>query len=201
MNPHELHDIADLDPDGLPTRASLLKAGALALAVAGVLLVGAVLPAEYGLDPTGVGGALGLTKLNAADAAPSASPAPDTQAKGGSAAPLQLSAVPLQGNTLTVPLAPHQGAEIKAVMVQGQSMHFAWRAEGGPVYVDMHGEPPKAPEGVYTSFAIAESITQAQGLFQAPFTGSHGWYWENRGDAPVTIHLKTSGFYETLYMP
>ena len=36
MNPHELHDIADLDPDGLPTRASLLKAGALALAVAGM---------------------------------------------------------------------------------------------------------------------------------------------------------------------
>jgi hypothetical protein len=35
-----------------------------ALAAAAVVLVTAVLPAEYGIDPTGIGGALGFTELN-----------------------------------------------------------------------------------------------------------------------------------------
>ena len=38
----------------------------MALAVAAVVLLVAVLPAEYGIDPTGIGRALGLTELNAA---------------------------------------------------------------------------------------------------------------------------------------
>jgi hypothetical protein len=29
----------------------------------------------------------------------------------------------------------------------------------------------------------------------APFTGIHGWYWENPGGSPITIHLASSGFY------
>jgi hypothetical protein len=191
---HELHDIADLDPDGLPSNKRLVKASLVAAAIAGVLLVGAILPAEYGIDPTGVGQALGLTALHA------------TGAKGATAeatarGPLLKSETPYRTNSLTVPLAPHQGAEIKAVMDQGQSFVFEWQAEGGPVYFDMHGEPPNAPEGVFTSFWIGESQTGASGTFEAPFKGGHGWYWENRGDSPVTIHLKTSGFYETLYMP
>lgn len=191
---HELHDISDLDPDGLPSNKSLVKASLVALAIAGALLVGAILPAEYGIDPTGVGKALGLTALHAAGAqAATAQPT----ARG----PLQRSETPYRTNSLTVPLAPHQGAEIKAVMEEGQSFVFQWQAEGGPVYVDMHGEPPNAPEGVYTSFWIGESQASASGTFAAPFKGVHGWSWENRGDTPVTIHLKTSGFYETLYIP
>ncbi len=35
----------------------------LALAAAGTLLVCVVLPAEYGIDPTGVGRVLGLTQM------------------------------------------------------------------------------------------------------------------------------------------
>jgi len=46
-----------------PSRSALLKSTLLALSVAGVLLVTCVLPAEYGVDPTGVGGMLGLTQM------------------------------------------------------------------------------------------------------------------------------------------
>jgi hypothetical protein len=191
---HELHDISDLDPDGLPSNRSLVKASLIALAIAGALLVGAILPAEYGIDPTGVGKALGLTALHATGAQ-------GATAKASARGPLLKSETPYRTNSLIVPLAPHQGAEIKAVMEAGQSFVFQWKAEGGPVYVDMHGEPPNAPEGVYTSFWIGESQTGAGGNFEAPFKGVHGWYWENRGEAPVTIRLTTSGFYETLYMP
>ncbi|QID19935.1 hypothetical protein G3580_18805 [Nitrogeniibacter mangrovi] len=189
-----MHDISDLDPDGLPSNRRLVKATLVALAIAGALLVTTILPAEYGIDPTGVGKATGLTALHASGVEAAAG---EPTARG----PLREIGTPYRSNTLTVPLAPHQGAEIKAVMDQGQGFVFQWKAEGGPVYVDMHGEPPDAPQDVFTSFRVAESLAGASGSFTAPFKGVHGWYWENRGDTPVTIHLQTSGFYETLYMP
>lgn len=188
---HELHDIADLDPDGLPSSRSLIKASLIALAIAATLLVTAILPAEYGIDPTGLGGKLGLTALHSAASKTPAAPQ----------GPVQQSTAALRTNTVTLPLAPHQGAEVKAVMEEGQSFVFEWKAEGGPVYFDMHGEPPNTPKDVFTSYWIGESQASASGTFQAPFKGNHGWYWENRGDQPVTIRLKTTGFYETLYMP
>ena len=47
----------------LPTTGKLLRSTALAALIAGGLLVTTVLPAEYGIDPTGIGRALGLTRL------------------------------------------------------------------------------------------------------------------------------------------
>ncbi len=84
-------------------------------------------------------------------------------------------------------------------MEAGQSFVFQWKAEGGPVYVDMHGEPPNAPEGVYTSFGSA-SRDGAGGNFEARSRGCMAGTGKT-GEAPVTIRLTTSGFYETLYMP
>ncbi len=43
-----------------PSSAQLLRATLLAALAAGVLLVTVVLPAEYGIDPTGIGPGLGL---------------------------------------------------------------------------------------------------------------------------------------------
>src|SRR3546814_17617857 len=47
----------------IPSTGRLLKATALAVAVATVILVTAVLPAEYGIDPPGIGTQLGLNVL------------------------------------------------------------------------------------------------------------------------------------------
>jgi len=47
----------------LPTSAQLLRSMAIAIVAAGAILVTIVLPSEYGIDPTGVGGALGLTEM------------------------------------------------------------------------------------------------------------------------------------------
>lgn len=59
--------------DELPTSARLVRATVLAVLSAMVLLVVAVLPAEYGLDPTGMGKRLGLLQLSQA-APPAAVP-------------------------------------------------------------------------------------------------------------------------------
>ena len=47
----------------LPTTGQLNKATALAVCVAAALLVTTILPAEYGIDPTGMGRVLGLTEM------------------------------------------------------------------------------------------------------------------------------------------
>lgn len=51
-------------PDALaPTSRQLIRSTILAVVVAALLLVTCVLPAEYGVDPTGVGRLLGLTQM------------------------------------------------------------------------------------------------------------------------------------------
>ncbi|MBI3268398.1 MAG: hypothetical protein HYZ53_05200 [Planctomycetes bacterium] len=47
----------------LPSHAELVKATGVALLAAGTLLLTVVLPAEYGIDPTGAGGLLGLAGM------------------------------------------------------------------------------------------------------------------------------------------
>jgi hypothetical protein len=49
-------------PEG-PSLASLRRASLVAVVIAAVLVVTAVLPAEYGVDPTGIGRRLGLTQM------------------------------------------------------------------------------------------------------------------------------------------
>jgi len=50
-------------PSDLPSTGSLLKSTGIAAVIASALLVTTVLPAEYGVDPTGVGSLLGLTEM------------------------------------------------------------------------------------------------------------------------------------------
>ena len=47
----------------LPSSRQLLRSTAIAAAAAAALLVTVVLPAEYAIDPTGVGSLLGLTTM------------------------------------------------------------------------------------------------------------------------------------------
>ncbi len=51
------------DVSELPSSSQLLKSTGIAAVVAGALLVTVVLPAEYGVDPTGAGSLLGLTEM------------------------------------------------------------------------------------------------------------------------------------------
>lgn len=49
--------------DDAPSPAMLRRATVVALLVAALVVVVAVLPAEYGVDPTGLGKRLGLTQM------------------------------------------------------------------------------------------------------------------------------------------
>lgn len=49
--------------DDLPSSRTLLRSTIIAVAAAVVLLLAVVLPAEYGVDPTGIGEVMGLTEM------------------------------------------------------------------------------------------------------------------------------------------
>lgn len=194
----------------VPSTRRLLKATAIAVAVAGVVLVTTVLPAEYGIDPTGFGGRLGFNVL-AGTAEAGELPVTTSAAEAGLDAvgqpvkPIEASVVSkregaYRNDTMSVTLPPGKGAEIKTAMKSGDGMVFHWSASGD-VAVDMHGERTDAAEGEYTSYWIERSQRQASGTFNAPFDGSHGWYWLNRSSAPVTVQVQVTGFQEKLYRP
>ncbi|QSR19987.1 hypothetical protein [Novosphingobium sp. KA1] len=188
---------------------TLAKASLGAAAVAAVLLVTCVLPAEAGIDPTGIGGMLGIAGMATGEAqaetetGPALSPAGAAPASAPAALPSRTSierASAMRSDTMTIALPPHSGKEVKAHMNAGDSFVFEWKASG-PLKVDMHGEHPNAAEGEFTSYWKERELASAKGDFTAPFEGTHGWYWRNKGDTPVTITVKTTGFYKDLFRP
>lgn len=190
-----------------PSSTSLLKATGIAVVVAALVLVMFVLPAEYGVDPTGVGARLGLTAIREADDQQFDTATVAVLTEPTDAAPISVldalwrAAAPFRSDEMSLILAPDQGAEIKALMKAGDRMMFTWNATGGGVNFDMHGEALNAAKDDFTSYLKGRDETAAHGSFQAPFAGTHGWYWRNRGAAPVTIQVKTAGYYEKLFKP
>lgn len=177
------------------TTPQLLKATGGALLLAAAILLTTVLPAEYGLDPTGIGQALGLKALSAtAEAAPTAA------AEAVPAALVVKRDTPFQTSEMSLVLEANQGAEIKALMRAGETFVFNWSTDGGPVNFDMHGEKPNAGDE-FTSYWKDRGKTSGHGSFTASFDGSHGWYWKNKGSEPVTVTVTVSGWFERLYMP
>lgn len=196
--------------DGAAVRASrreLVRGILVSAAVAAVVLVGAVLPAEYGIDPTGVGRALGLTALNKGSApAPvpaSVQPAVPTDPhakKPGTIAHRE--AIAYQAVTREIVLAPGSGVELKARMEKGAALIYTWKTrDGAKIHHEFHGDPVNARNDEYESYILDEAVAESKGTLVAPFTGVHGWYWKNDTGAPVTILLQASGFYTELFNP
>jgi hypothetical protein len=185
--------------------------------VAGVILVTTILPAEFGIDPTGIGRRLGLDALaGTASAAPSPEAAPIPQPEPATV-PVVLDAVgqpvqPVDGSvvskragayhseTFSVTLAPGKGAEVKAPMKAGDGMVFRWVASGDVAF-DMHGDHADSTNDEYTSYWIERAQREASGTFTASFDGNHGWYWLNRGTEPVTVQVEVAGFQGQLFRP
>lgn len=181
--------------------AALGKAVAGAAIGAAVILALFVLPAETGYDPTGVGAALGLTSM-----VPANNEAPALASVARVAVPTASKAAvirktPYRTDEKTLTLPPHSGVELKAHMVTGDNLVFRWEAQGGPVKMDMHGEPPKGVTGEATTYWKELGLKEAQGALTAAFDGQHGWYWRNKGDVPVKITLRTAGFYKDIFQP
>lgn len=191
------------------SKSKIFQATLIAMAIAGVLLLVAVLPAEYGIDPLGAGKALGLTSL--AEAGTDAAAA--LAAGGGTTGPV-LEAPTIKGAFIPQPngykidsreikLESGDGVEIKYHMEKGAGMVYSWIVTPKElVFYEFHAEPDEKPAGAgedyYESYDLDDQVGKSEyhGTFIAPNTGIHGWFWENQTGVPVTIKLVTAGFYD-----
>jgi hypothetical protein len=175
----------------------LAVATVVAVVVAAVVLITAVLPAEYGIDPLGTGRALGLTQL-AATTAEAGQPEAET--------PIELEPVrpgvntpqsaALKRDVVEFELGPYEGIEYKYRIDQkGSAFVYAWTSTGKVRY-DFHGEPDGSKPDYAETYEQAEA-ERASGTFIAPSPGIHGWFWENLGSEVVTIRLNSAGFFTT----
>jgi len=196
--------------DDLPTSRQLIRSTILAAAGAGALLAAVILPAEYGVDPTGIGRPLGLTEMGevkmqlakeaeaeAAREAGTASaesvvvPAPIAKPKAA-AGPTAALTVATRSDEMKLVLAPGQGAEIKVVAAKASRLTFDWSVAGGKVNYDTHADAPGVP---YHGYGKGRDSAGERGELVAAFDGSHDWFWRNRGAATVTVTLRTEGAY------
>jgi hypothetical protein len=159
---------------------SMLSAVLLAI----FILVAVVGPAEYGIDPTGIGKAMGLTVL--------AKPTTPLDAKAVVLCPSAEQSDWLDTVVITVPA--ESGLEYKFHVKKNAELAYAWTTNGSKLYFDFHGEPSGDTSGYFKSFREATD-NQSSGVLKAPFTGSHGWYWKNKTQSPVQVTLKTKGQY------
>jgi hypothetical protein len=174
----------------IEAREKIAVAAGFALLVAGALLLTVVLPAEYGLDPFGTGEKLGLTAL--AEAAEAATP---TVISSGPAKLVNPRSGVYKVDSRQFQLQPREGMEFKYHIEKDGGLLYTWTASGS-VDFEFHGEPDNAKPGTYESYELSAGDRGA-GTFTAPFTGIHGWYWENKSANPVTVTLTSAGFYTT----
>ncbi len=170
------------------------------IVVALVALVLFILPAEYGVDPLGAGDVLGIKGMS-----------------GYTVSALSIEEQSFKEDYVEFPLGPFESIEYKYHMDAGQAMVYSWQAEGEVVF-DFHSheehhdehdlheaghaehahdeDHEEEHEEDSISFSVGRAAAQ-HGTYVAPYSGLHGWFWENRGQQEVTVKVTTRGFFES----
>ena len=201
------------DDRELPSTKKLVKSTIIAVFVALGLLVTVVMPAEYGIDPTGLGRATGLQRMgeikmslakeaqaqqqvvemaNSGETVSLADTIPAPALSEPTPAPTEAIAA-VRTDEMQVTLAPNEGTEIKVSLAKGKTVEYSWSTNGGKANFDVHGDS-KELDIDYHGYEKGSEQTK-QGIIEAAFDGHHGWFWRNRTKETITVTLKTSGEY------
>jgi hypothetical protein len=188
----------------ISSKKSLLKYTILSVIFALVTLTLVILPAEYNLDPTGLGEKIGLTVFNPEKSEAETAVSESSMADSSMAESSETGKTPVteykspnvvnSPETIKVTVPAGRGVEYKFYMQQYQKMTYQWKTDNSSLYFDLHGEPEGDTTGYFESYAIA-TLVEMEGSFTAPFSGVHGWYWKNTTNEPVTVELVVSGEY------
>jgi len=174
-------------------RERIAVAAGAALLGAGLIFVMFILPAEFAVDPLGTGARFGLLQLGVTGQQVQALTA--EASRGAGQAPI---IVPQERGfheeTVEFKVAPHEFMEYKYRLEKGKALLYSWSATS-PVNYELHAEPDGAPKGFAETYEKGQAAADASGTLTAPFSGIHGWYWENIGDREVTVTLRSAGFY------
>ncbi len=199
--------------DELPSSKDLLRSTKIALIGAIVILVTIVLPAEYAIDPTGIGNILWLKKMweikqSLAEEAemqdkkipasiPSQLTTPENRSlEDATLVTNQSASTRIKRETMIAVIRPNVGVEIKAKMSKGDTIQYLWKTEWWPLNYDAHGEGSFG--GEFAQYEKWTNQTEYEGSITAEFNGTHGLFWRNRWDQDVTVTFEVSGEFELL---
>jgi hypothetical protein len=203
-----MHNAPKPNIEELPTKAQLFRSTIIAGIGAVAIMVTVYLPAEYAIDPTGVGRVLGLTemgeiKVQLAEEAEADRLLDEQRALDQSSSLLDnvfglfVGAAHAQEawqDEVTFVLEPGDTAEIKMTMEAGATVTYAWTASGGRVNFDLHAHSG----GESVDYERGAGQTEGAGTIEAPFAGDHGWFWRNRDSTPITMTIQVRGEYSDI---
>lgn len=201
----------------LPSRRKLIRSTIVAILAAAILLITVVLPAEYAVDPTGLGKVLGLTEMGEikqqlaeeADADETLSTTEPTEPSETSAGAVladaevadkleptpEIAPQPTWKDVVTLSLAPGEATEVKLTMKAGGIASYAWTTDRGHLNSDLHAD---GANKAFISYRKGRAETDDAGELTAEFDGTHGWFWRNRSEKVVEVTLRVSGAYSEI---
>jgi len=87
--------------------------------------------------------------------------------------------------------------EYKLYMDKGAVLQYSWETDGEALFYDFHGEPEGDTSGYFKSYK-ENTNSLASGTLTTTFAGTHGWYWKNDSNMPITITLNIKGDYQLI---
>lgn len=190
----------------LPSAAQLIRSTVIAGASAAVILVTVVLPAEYGIDATGVGRVLGLQEMGEIKTQLADEAEADRELESQDQSSLLNDVLGLfvgsayaqeagvwQDET-SFTLASGESAEWKMVMEEGATAEYRMVVTGGRVNFDLHGHGG----GQSITYEKGRGSTGSEGTIEAAFAGQHGWFWRNRDSGDVSVMIQVRGDYSEI---
>lgn len=192
-----MHNAPKPNVEDLPTKPQLRRYTIIAVVAAVAIGVMVYLPAEHGVDPTGVGSILGLTEMGEIKQQLAEEAAADELLHSEDESSSQLDDAPtpppveVWKDEITFTLASGAATEIKATMKEGATLNYAWLTSGGGINFDLHAHAG----GENVSYEKGRGQTSGVGSFETPFAGNHGWFWRNRNKSDVTVRLQLRGDY------
>lgn len=180
----------------------LLLITALALIVGALIVFGAIVPAEFGKDPLGLGKLDGLSRLWA--------PGEKTlNANAGGVARAHEYQISWRSDVIEIPLTGFLGGaagselEYKVRMKKDATLIYEWTVTGAEraddFHFDFHGHttPPPGQEMTVSTYRQSFGLHH-QGALIAPFDGIQGWQFSNSSEKPVTVRVRLAGFYDLI---
>jgi len=197
-----MYNASKPDPEELPSSTQLLRSTIIALIAAIVILITIVLPAEYNIDPTGIGGTIGLAEMGEIKQELAREAEEDhkepTQADQSNLLDelfgLFVGTAHAQEawrDEISFTLASGEYTEVKLALDEGGRVEYKWSTNGGRINYDLHAHGG----GQSVDYKKGRGEVSGEGSFEAPFVGDHGWFWRNRDKIDVTVTLRIRGDY------
>ncbi len=201
------------------TSSQIIKATIIALVISFILVIIAVLPAEYGIDCTGLGKIVGFSRLyqNEGEAAQKlnknevattvfkelkindlgSSLEIKKPVEANNPAPVKQYESRKDSVKITIPAG--KGLEYKITLLKYGQAKYSWKTNKGVLFVDLHGDVKNANKNYdyYESYTVANSNNMA-GSFIAPYEGKHGWYFKNKSDQDIEVSICLIGQYQLI---